>query len=378
MKNLLVPLLSTGLVVLSCVNPIDRQPVQWHSIFDLPIANKQYFFGNVIKENSDSTTAILGLNDSTTPLKFSFSDTASVSISENLYSFSPVTFKRNVGKITITTTDTVFSNFNIDSLVAGSIPRSIPIPVDVQLPPTSMNVTIRGVHRVIFDSTCPSLPVIVKNTSAGVTLKNDTVTVSDHGTVIFRDILDSLAPGADTTISNPVQGQSMDSLITITIRATIKGGISVVLNPGDGLYVGYCLNNMTIAHAEVDDTLAVINNRYTQPLQLSDTINIGYLDISSASIDVSIANGVDASFNVVSQMLNLWDESLCQQHSVFNYSSIGQLGIDSTRASRHNLDTVIVAPNVTTDIAVSGQTLQNTRLLPMWDAVQAGSLTVHR
>ena len=365
MKILFLPSLFGCLLILACVSPINKEPVQWQSVIDLPLMNKQFYFGKVLNQNTDSTITLKGFNDSLQPdtLSFIYSDTTSSSVSQNLFQFSPVSFNQKVGKITLSTTDTVSTLFKLDSL-------PVPVPVPGAIPiADSTNKVVPGVYSVVFDSTCPDLPLTVHNNS-GITLTNVDVQIIDHGTVVANDTIASIPPNSQAVAMVPVQGKSMDSIITLNIHATLQGGSGAVLNPGDGLYVGFSLKGMTISHAYVDDTIAALNNQYLQPMTISDTVNVSYLDIALTVLGVTLTNGVNASFSVTAEWLNLWDRNECKNDSVFNFSSIGRLSTDSVYSRALLMDTTLIQGLSTTTKSLGASFV---RLFPVWNVAQTGS-----
>jgi hypothetical protein len=388
-----------GISILQCASPT-KEDVRWRTSVDLPVtAQKKFYMGAMMdtlffnKHQVNTTTSYdtihrTGLPDSivknidttmqlingyptidtatkkpkpdTVAFGFPTHDTASSVISED--SLADKTFESTFGPIPI----------------SGTPANTIPIPLAgpyvggtaVSAPPVP--VTVKYVYHVQFTNTTQNLLLTVTNNSAATTFSNVAITVGALGSSSVAN----LAPGATGSLTYSVGGKSIDSVVNVTVTVTPQA--SGVFAAGDNLSASFSMNGLTADRVVVmDSLLASFQQVFTNAYNLTDTVNVGYIDINKGHFIYSIYNYTGINLLLTVKHRNLWSSDFCIRKTppLINVNDLA--GLSKADSNLSLFDTVVNSDLIKaqTSKAYEKANLSGYRLFPEWDTVTKKSVS---
>jgi hypothetical protein len=307
------------MLALQCSMPSDPEETSWQAQVTVPIGVNEYTVGKQLQDAGFEGFEIEGVSDSADPddtLALSVRDSVTMELDRKLLDLDSTSLEKTIGPITIQNSTLVDAPMNLP--FSGQLSAGFSAPFSV----TSAQ-TIKNVYYVLFDSTCPLLPVTVKNTCVGQTMNSLTVWIADNGVRVTEGVVTTLSPGQSVVVLMPIAGQSLDSSIVIGVAGTISSsGGTITTN--EGIDVRFLLDNMLVSSAAVLDSLLLLTQTYEQVFSLSDSFTIDYVDFDTCIINYRISSTTPISLKVTGEMLDLWGVSFCKEKGIGERSLIAQ------------------------------------------------------
>lgn len=288
-------------------------------------------------------------------------DTASSTISED--SLAPKTFESSFGPIPISGTMANTLTIPLAGPYIGGTPLNLP----------SAPVTVKYVYHIDFSNSPQSLLLNVTNNSSAV-FSNVTITLGSLGS----STLTNLGAGAVGSLTYSVGGKSIDSVMTVTVAVTSQA--SGVFGAGDKLTASYTMNGLIADKVTVmDSLLAGFKRVFSNPYNLTDTINVGYIDIEKGLFIYSVTNntGIDLLLKITHRHLWTTDFCISKTPPILNMGEL--VGLSYQDSLDYYFGTI-----VNNQVVPSGQTYANgvqkpnisqLRLFPEWDSATQKSVT---
>jgi hypothetical protein len=296
-----------AVVVLRCANPTDQEPLKWRSVIEIPVTNEQFVLGeeldglfeNVTSDTSDTSgdLIILYAGDTiygdTVAIAMPSKDTAEFVVDED--TLDPKIYDDAIGPIEITNAPTVQQSF---ALPAGTYPGG-----------TSINatqaITINQVYRIVFhDTTVNQLPVTVANNSSADinNLRIGIVGVDTSAGV-------NVGAGSSGQATLDLATRAIDSVATLVIMGDLPGGSTV--NAGEDVAVSFSLNGTFAQSLTVDDHLVSYSKTFTNDYNVSDTVDVDYIDLKYGFFLYSVYNNTGVPLSVRAEHRHLWMTPYC-------------------------------------------------------------------
>jgi hypothetical protein len=264
-----------------------------------------------------------------------------------------------------------------------------PIPIS-GMPVETLNVPLAGNFTAATPIVSPTVPLKVKyvyHIETLDTVQNLDVTIVNNSPAIFSSVQITMGFIGSSTINNllsnasgiaqfDVRNKIIDSVMNVSI--TITPSASGSFPAGNNLQVMFSLNGLKAATVMVlDSMLAGFQRTFTNEYSITDTLNVGYMDINTAFFTYSVTNysSLELLLSVVHR--NLWRTDFCSGRQP-PLKSVGDLVglnyVDSQNASNSNLAVreVLSAGQTNT---YSKHNVSGNRLFPEWDPMNEESVT---
>lgn len=382
-------------LTLFCSNPV--KDVAWRTSIDLPItANKKFilaammdtlFFNKqqVLFTTTYDTIKVAGspnvidtIRDTTMMIMKAYPllDTAKHAIPDTVVFGFP-------------TRDTALDTISEDSLadkyysdVFGPIPLS-------GTPADTLKVPLAGAYPAAA-VTMPAVPLSIKyvyKIQLMDTAQTLNVTVANNSSTNFSSVQITLGSLGTATIS-PLQAQStgvaqfnaqnkeIDSVMSVSLSVT-QAAAGAFVN-GDNLQVMLSLDGLKASKVVVQDNLlANFVRTFTNEYNLTDTVNVKYIDIGTGFFIYSVTNntGIPLLLSVIHR--HLWSTDFCERQippltSINNL--VGLTAADSQQASNCDIAMREAFPANSTN-TYSRHNISANRMFPEWDSTTKKSVT---
>jgi hypothetical protein len=256
-------------------------------------------------------------------------------------------------------------------IISDTFPRTAlpPLPVGT-FGPISFNVILVKtpggndtlIEKIIFDTSSPQISVKVKNLSATATITNLSIKMIDS----TRTVL-TLLPLDSTTLSFPVAGSGIiGANLPVQIGGTCSDNTArIALDENSN---GAIADEVRIRGSLIQS----YSNTYINDYELTDTLNVQYIDIQQGSFYYYLSNYTQMRFGVFAQQLHLWNTSECERRHV---DSAADIGVAFTTWADSNLNNFYfghltqVGANIQPDTTelLQSVNLAATRLFPLWN-----------
>lgn len=325
-----------GLLVMMCSTPTDREPVHWRTDIDVPVTNESFIlgseFGNLFQFTEtikDSVDTIIQNPDGTEDTVWHKHKRTKMRILnvDSTYGddgTSIVADTTDGDTVVFSIIDTGYTEMVVDedSLEDKTFEESVgPIPLsgvpDVDVGPvplgTAANVPVPGgIDSIVFHGESDPLQVTVENpTSAD--LSNVVVSIGGKS-----GTLGALGAGESKTVDIDAAGMKIESSTPMQITGDVAGGS---MGTG-GLNVSFSLNGLTARKVTVADSLVQFSRTYTNRYEISDSIDIDYIDLEYGFFLYSMRNGTDVDMNVTATHRHLWVTPHCRSKGVTDVDSL--------------------------------------------------------
>jgi hypothetical protein len=387
-------------LTLFCANP-DKN-VSWRTAVELPItANKKFilaammdtvFFNKIGVQTSISYDTIkrTGLPDSIEKII----DTTMMI--EKAYPIHDTVLKKDVPdtvQFAFPTKDSAVDTISEDSLADKYYTDAFgPIPL-TGIPPDTVIVPLAGPYVSGASVTLPTLPVTLKwvyHVELMDTAQFVNLTVTNNSPASFSQVaitlgslgtatITNLPANASATVQYNARAKVIDSVMNVTaiLTASSTGAFAAGNNLTASISFGSLYASKVIV---LDSILAGYQRTFTNEYNLTDTVNVNYIDIGKGFFNYTVTNHSGAQLQISVTHRNLWRTDFCQ----------GRVPPLTTVAS---LATLTLADS---DLAYGGEVTPNTarvdfpagdtsrfsktnisgyRLFPEWDSVTQQSVT---
>ncbi len=348
-----------------CSMPSDAPAPSWRNAIDIPLANLRFELAELLDNDKIIDPDSSSVGDTMT-LRIDQRDSAT--IERQIVNLQKNTLEQKIGSIEIRNSDDVDVGFNLPYTSV------VPVPADVPLDQTKP-AKVKRVYRVIIDSSSPDIEVHIYNNFRELPVSDIQFRIIDNGMIIGSGTVPYINPMDSATVMTSLAGKQLDSLIDISLTATIKGGVGRNSQPDDSIGLRFNLDGQKIAAAEISDSLLNLSKRYTKQLELSDTLEVSYIDFDTTEFSFSFSSPAELRLNLVAELLNLWDISFAEQRGIQSENTIG---IISASDSLRYYQGVIFDDTIVVQSANAGQTgkirFNSSRLLCRWDNVTQRSV----
>ncbi|MBN1757439.1 MAG: hypothetical protein JW863_03925, partial [Chitinispirillaceae bacterium] len=363
----LVALSGALIVTMQCANPVDDPPLRWRSNVQVPVTNEKF----VIGEELENLFVFDGLDILNVKLRTYYQDPSRL---------EPDTIKGDT---------VVFSASKVDSaefesheepfedklfhVTLGSIPVSgapeledtIPVPgiagtFDIPLP-----VTLDSVYAIDFDTTDNMLEIELTNLG-GATFTNFKLGIADIDTAEVG----TLDPGQTATASLDMAGKSVTHTVQVHIAGTSDGAAD------DSLVLSFSLNGLKARRLQVDDHLVDFTVEFVNPYELTDTVNVDYIDIADGFFSYDVRNYTSLSLDIRGIHEHMWTTTFSLQHDLETVDDLsGFTHDDSTDGFVGIINYASVPIAAGEDATFQKANISASRLFPEWDSTLLKSVT---
>jgi hypothetical protein len=367
-----------------CANPTDQDPVRWRWSAQVPLSNHDFIVGEEMQEpvrnerfiTSCVVERIRGCCD--TVWRCDTVDTQVtrvLDVDSTYYHDSRVlegdTIEGDV--VVISIPDKNVDSFDIEQdtledkrfgVLIGPVAltgnrrltRSVPY-VAGAFNSGPLPVTLPGVYYLSFDSTSGPLSITLTNTSP-MTLTNVIASIAGGNSSSPADI----GPGASATVTVPVAKTSVGNTVSLALSFDASG-------PGT-LDVDFSLDGLLADSLQVVDSLAQFRRTYINDYDLTDTLDVHYMDIGDGIFNYSMQNYSGLLLMVKGVHHELWNQPYCAEQGLEEIADLSRAPLDSTKFLGAIMDTYVpVAPH--TDQRFGVKNIAGTRLFPQWDTAQS-------
>jgi len=316
-------------LTLFCSNPV--KDVRWRTSVDLPItASKKFFLGAEMdtlffnKKQVQTSTTYDTLKRAGKP------DTVITHIDTTMSILKAYPDTLNGKKIPDTvafafpTHDTVADTVSEDSLADKYFEDVFgPIPIS-NVPATTMNVPLAGAFTAATPIAAPGVPFTVKYVYQVVldTAQNLDLTVTNNSAADFSNVqitmgslgtstIATLASGATGTARFDASRKEIDSVMTVSM--TVTPATTGIFGAGDNLHASFSMSGLKATKVVVlDSLLKDYSKMFTNKYSLTDTVNVGYIDIATGFFIYSVTNYTNLDMLLSVTHRHLWRSDFCQ------------------------------------------------------------------
>jgi hypothetical protein len=381
---------------LFCANP-ENKDVKWRTSVDLPItANQKFILGAtmdtlffnkqqvVVSKTYD--TVKVGLRDS---IFVSHIDTTMTEI--NAYPKIDSAKKQIPDTVLFgfPARDSVSDTISQDSLedkyyedVFGPIPlsgaptNSVSIPLagnytaGTAVVSPAIPLTVKYVFHIDLD-TAQNLDLSVTNNS-GASFSSVTITLGTLGS----STITNLAANTSKTARFDVGGKSIDSVMNVSISATPSA--TGTFAAGDNFGANFSLNGLKASKVVVlDSLLANYQRTFTNEYNLTDTVNVNYIDIAKGYFVFFVTNHTSMDLLLTVDHRNLWEADFCIARIPPLKSVENLTGLSFNDTNLHYSGEVAIHASQSPGPVVkySKQNISGNRLFPEWNPITKKSVT---
>ena len=167
------------------------------------------------------------------------------------------------------------------------------------------------IEKIIFDTTSPPISVTVRNLSAAQITNLSIAMLGDTQTVALLNSFDT------TVLSFPVRGQGVAGAnLGVTMGGTTSAAGKIALD--------FNCNGAIATEVRVKGSIIQSYQKtYINDYDLTDTLNIQYIDIQQGNFYYLFHNYTNMQFGVFAQQLHLWETSECERRHVDSAADIG-------------------------------------------------------
>jgi hypothetical protein len=244
--------------------------------------------------------------------------------------------------------------------------------------PLPISDTLQYVYQVWFDSAQTLNLTATNNSSADF----DNVQVTLGTIPPSTATITSLAHGTSGVAQFDVSNKEIDHVINVSVTVTpAASGSSGTFDPTkDNIGASFSVNGLKASKVIVDDyLLANYKRTFSNEYNLTDTVNVSYIDIDDGFFVYGITNhtGVDFQLSVVHH--GLWVTSFCIRNHLITSQDLSALpSVDSALGSGDYNGTIISDRTVRHDTSqtFSSQNISKNRLFPEWDSTTKKSVSI--
>lgn len=394
-----------------CSKPTDA-PLKWRWATDIPVSNERFYLGDEINqlfiEDLDNME-IAGMGDSagidTTGygmlMALGFSPDSAMDSLRKTNSYDAdgdiVAFK------IIDSTDNSFNRIE-DSLEANTHWDSIGIitlgdlsystsivsnaaavtPLAAFAETISVNLS-SDIAYLRFDPSSDAMGVTVENRSTGIDFNTPVTVGLETQTGWVYGTINGLVRQTSGIAQLPVAGRALGSTVRMSFSSIIGSGSTA--NPPDSLLMTMSFTGLSVDTATVKDSIIAFTDTIQYSYDITDSVNIEYIDINDGHFSYKVENHSDLQFSIDGEHFHVWDIRECLRKGIKNLATdlvyytqdpvLKSVGGDidsalyyygSVTAGRQTIfpDTIQVFGNVNAS---------RTRIFPYYDPVNDKSVT---
>jgi hypothetical protein len=362
-----------GITAFYCSNPVDEPPLKWRTKMEVPVTNDTFFLAQEMSKlfdqiEQEKVEMLKAGRDAAHPGKDYVTRPDSAILD---------TIKGDTAVFSVLRNDSTSYEMHQDSMpaksyhpVIGAIPiKGAPnildtLPIAIGTFNRTITIPLQKVYSIAFDSSSKALSLTLTNiSSANITSLNITMFGNTQSA-------GALAPNETVTLLYPVALQSVDSTLNIGIQGS---------SPAVGaVQVRFDLNGTVASRLRVHNSLISFDTMFYNNYELTDTIDVDYIDIADGFFQYTVENHTGMAVEVQSIHDHLWTTLFCTAvKKIEKFEDIANAHPNSLDSiayywgfvgnDRFSPDTIIKYNNK--------QNIANCRLFPEWDSVRGKSIS---
>lgn len=387
-------------LTLFCSNPV--KDVAWRTSIDLPItANKKFLLGAMMdtlffnKQQVATTTTYDTIKRTGLP---NLIDTVKDTTMKIINAYPMLDTIKRAGKpdTIVTVADTVQFGFPTKDSASDTISQDSladkyysdvfgPIPLS-GVPATAVSIPLSGAYASGAAVSAPAVPIKLKwiyHVQFSDTVQFLTVGVTNNSPANFSQVIITLGTlGTDTintlqanttaTIEYNVRAMAIDSVVSVAMSFTPSNSGSFAA--GNNLAASLSFNNLYASKVTVlDSALASYQRMFTNEYNLTDTVDVSYIDISEGVFVYRVTNYTKLNLLLNVTHENLWFTSFCAQRNITTAAQLA--GQDSSPANYNGRVAITSYATPDTTLEYSNNNISADRLFPEWDSTKQKSVT---
>lgn len=358
-----------GLLVLiiDCANPIDDEPLKWRTVFEIPITNRAFNIANEFP-NMFKAESLDILNSSK---RYRDDDMALLepdSVKGDTVMFS--VFKRDTSRFEIhqARLDEKTYTVSLGAIAISNAPDlrdTISIPAIPGAFSVSQPITFDKIYRLTFSDTVTNFLLVLMTNLSSTPLTDLTLQIDGLGS----EAVGLIDAGETVSLQFDVRGRTIYNSVPMTLSGTsTDGGVEMVLNT--------TVNGLHASSLSVDDHLVSLKREFINKYELTDTVNIDYVDIRDGFIIYEVTNHTGIELRVRCTHEHLWISSFAERNSLDNYKDLFK--VSSSDSALNHLGYItsgeVIAPPKR-EQAFSKGNFSQSRLYAVWDSTIQKSVT---
>ena len=299
--------------LLKCANPVDEEPLRWKTVMEIPVSNRSF----VIADEMDNLFDIDSMDILYAASKYKDDDISLLepdSIIGDTLEFS--IFKRDSSSFEIneeklkdqlyvaTLGPLVISNA---PQVAESLVISAEGPFNIALP-----VVFDKVYNVVFYDTAINIMQIELTNLSSAEINNISLLIEGIGT----GSVGKIAAGETATIGIAVSGK--------TLRNQVQFDVNGLKNTSDPVQLAMTtsVNGLYAYSLTVDDHLVYFNKQFSNACEVTDSVDIDYVDIRDGFFIYEVTNRTGVELRIRGIHEHLWKTSFAERNSYNRYEDL--------------------------------------------------------
>lgn len=360
-------LVLTALVALffQCSNPANEAPVRWGSKVVVPVTNESFVIGeqldkmfsfdsmdilNVLQRYYGDPSKLQPDTIIGDTVAFSVPKVDSSKFESHQEAFLDKEFHVTLGPI---------------PLAGAPVQSALPLPNRAGVFSVSHAVPLENVYRIVFYDTSSNILKVSLTNNALSALTGVSFGIVGVDTVLVGMI----ESGATGEANLNVSGKTITGLAVVVIRGRALDGA------GKSLGVTFSLSGLLGEQVKVDDHLIQFSEKFSNSYELTDTINIDYIDIEYGFFHYSITNFTGLDLRVQGVHNHLWAMPFCVKNGFEQLEAMGGLTAEDSLGFLGNITPAQTFSPSGAMQTFSTANLSGSRLFPEWSDSLKKSVT---
>jgi len=353
--------------LLNCSNPVDEEPLRWKTVMEIPITNRSF----VIAEEMDNLFDIDSMDIIYAASKYKEDDISLLepdsqigdTLEFSIFKRDSSSFKIHEEKLknqiyVATLGPLVISNAPqiAETLVVSSVG-----PFNVSAP-----VVFDKVYQLVFYDTATNNMQIKLTNLSSAEISDVSLEIAGIGSGNVEKII----AGETAVIRIPVSKKTLRNQVQVNISGVknTAGAMQIAMATSvDGLYA-YSLT--------VDDHLVSFNKQFSNPYEITDSVDIDYVDIMDGFFIYEVTNHTGVELRVRGVHDHLWKTSFAERNSYNRYENLLNVSRTDSMENFFGFITsgeVIAPPQL--EQTFSQENFSQSRLFTQWDSVLQKTVT---
>ncbi len=353
--------------LMQCANPVDDPPLRFRTKMEIPVSNERFLLG----EEFDNL--------------FTFEDLDILNVLDRYYS-DPLKLQPD----TIKGDTVVFSVANADSsefesrqeafgdkeyhvtlgtlTVSGAAEQrdTLPLPASSGVYSTAIPVTLDSVYEIRFAAAADN-KLSVRLTNLGtIPINNVSFGIGGVDTVTVGTI----DAGSGEIAELNVSGKTVYHTVVLFLSCSKDG------TAGQSVAINFSVNGLKADYLSVKDHLVNFSVEFVNPYELTDTIDVDYIDIGNGFFLYKLMNYTGLDLFVQGIHEHLWLTSFTELRGITRYEDLKGLSHDdSLRGFFGDFTKSVSIAEAHKEQAYGEGNLSSCRLFPEWDETSKKSVT---
>lgn len=356
--------------LLNCANPVDEEPLKWKTVMEVPVTNRSFVIADEMDKlfDIDSMDILYGSSkykeDDISLLEPDslIGDTLEFSIFKRDSSSFEINEEKLKNQLYIATLGPVLIA-NAPQL-AETLVVSSEGPFNITVP-----VVFDKIYKMVFYDTAINIMQIELTNLSSAEINNISLEIADIG----LGSVERIAAGETATIGIAVSGKTLGNQVQVSISGVknTAGAMQIALKTSaNGLYA-YSLT--------VDDHLVSFNKQFTNAYEITDSVDIDYVDIRDGFFIYEVTNHTGIELRVRGIHEHLWKTSFAERNSYNRYEDLlNASGTDSMENYFGFITSGEVVAPPRLEQTFSQENFSQSRLFTQWDSVLQKTVTLVR